>query len=398
MTTLSMTGADLASAASFAAALAPARTSSPELGAVVIEADAAGTATFSAYDHTTAGSVTIPAGDVEPGKLLVSARLLAAIAATTTREALVWLSTGATESVSIAGRGLAQVYAGRSKWGLPLLEARHYPQLPKPGEPVGTVDAAALAAALARVLPATGDPNTPPMFGGAALSGEVGGPLTLAGTDRWRLSAAEIDWTGITELPDTIVPKDALERMAFAARRQGEVALHVAKNGISLVGTDYWVHGPIIATPNSGQWRRVDMSDADAITTAVLELTDLKELVGRASALLDPRDALLLTIDPVGEVQLGLLDGNRGQVDHGWPATIVGDGGTVGVDGHYLRQGIDAIATPMIRLCLFEGRKRGLLLLLPLDEHGEQVPGFRHVVMAKRVMTGEDATRATVAA
>lgn len=384
MTTLSLAGADLASAASFAAALAPSRTSSPELGAVVIEADAAGTVTFSAYDHTTAGSVTLPADDVEPGRFLVSARLLAAIAATVTREKLVWLGA---ESA-----GMAEISAGRSKWGLPLLDPRHYPQLPTPGEPIGSVDAATFAAALGRILPATGDPNTPPMYGGAALSGEPGGPLTLAATDRWRLSVAEIDWTGTVTLPDTIVPKEALERMAFAARRQAEVTLHLAKTGLSLVGADYWVHGPIIGTPNSGQWRRVDMSDADAVTTATIELADLKELVGRATALLDPRDALLVTLEPAGEIQVGLLDGNRGQVDHGWPATVIGDGGTVGVDGQYLRQAVDAIGTPMIKICLFEGRKRGLMLLLPLDEHGDPVAGFRHVVMAKRVMAGSGAT------
>ena len=79
---------------------------------------------------------------------------------------------------------------------------------------------------------------------------------------------------------------------------------------------------------------------------------------------------------------------------HGWAAVITGDGGTVGVDGHYLRQGVDALTAPMIKLCLFEGRKRGLFLLLPLDEHGDPVPGFRHVVMAKRVMAGDAATAA----
>ena len=386
MTAFSASGADLASASSFAAAIAPARTSSPELGAVAIDVESTGVARFSACDRTTAGSMSVPVEQAEPGRFLVSARLLAAVAATTTKEGRVTLA-----AEDGTDRGSAQVQAGQSRWSLPLLDPRYYPQLPQPGALVGTVDAAALAAALGRVLFAVGEPNSPPMFGGAALAGEIGGRLTLASTDRWRLSATEIDWEGVAELPDTIIVKDALERMAFAARREGRVALHVAPSGVSLVGSNYWVHGPVIASPNAAQWRKVDLADDDAATTVTLETAGLEELVGRAGALLDPKDALLLTADPAGEIQIGLLDGNRGQGDHGWPALVAGTGGTVGVDGQYLRQGIAALAAPYVQLCLFSGQKRGLLLLLPLDEHGEAIPGFRHVIMAKRVMTGEAA-------
>lgn len=383
MTSFSVSGADLVSAATLAAQIAPSRSSTPELGAVVIEG-AADRVMFSVYDQVTAGSATVVGEVTEPGRLLVSARLLALIATMVAREA----------RVHVNDKGdMASVVAGRSRWELPLLDARYYPQLPQPGPAVGRVDAAQFASALGRALATVGDPNAPPMFGGACLAGDLA-TFTVAATDRWRLSVTEIDWepaANTTELPDTIVPGPVLERMAFAARQEtgSTVALRLNERGASLTGQNSWVHGPLIDCPDPTVWRRISLADEDATTTAVVDTEELKQVVARASVLLDPKDALIVKVsNDVGghEIRLGMLDGKRGQVDHGCPAEVTGGERVIGVDGDYLRKGINTLASPTTKICFFAGRKRGFFLLVPLDEDGKPIPGFRHVIMAKRAL------------
>jgi DNA polymerase-3 subunit beta len=388
MIAFTATGADLASAAAFAAQIAPSRTSSPELGAAVVDVDAVGpngegTATLSAYDQTTAGSSTVSADVMTPGRLLVSARLLHAIASTTTRESQVTIE---------ADQTTATVHARRSTWELPLLSERYYPQLPKPGDPLGVVDGPALADALRRVSSALGEVSSPPMFGGACFAG---GPATLelAATDRWRLSVAKLDWEASALLPDTIVAGSALEKMAFAARRESTVSLHLSASGLSLVGQHHWVHAPLMANPNPSQWRKVNLDSGDTSTTAVVNAVDLKEIIARASALLDPKDALIISIGE-GALQVGPLDGVRGRTDHACEAAVTGEDRVIGVDGEYLRQGVIALDAPTIRVDCFGVPRRGMFLMTPLDESGEPIPGFRHVIMAKRVLNGEAAAAA----
>lgn len=373
-----VTGSDLAVATGFLGGLAPARPTAPELGGVVLHAsDVEQTVTLSVFDGDIAGSATLSAAVDVRMTALVSTRLLGLIAATLIRE----------PGVSVAvepDQRAATIQAGRSSWQLPTMDLRYYPTLPDLGASIGQVNADEFATALARVLPAAGTRGDGIMFGGVCLTGtrEL---LTIATTDQWRLGIAEVDWSAQGSLPDTLVPADLLNLAATAARREAtqNVALHIGSR-FAMVGEVFTVSAPLLASHNAGIWRRVEHRMGEPVTRVVVDTTTLKQTTARAAAVLDPADSLSLQAEPgeagPGEICIEAQVGTRSVTVHRCPS-LAHDGPAkcLGVNGHYLAQAITALGSPTTIL-EFAARDTRPCRLLPGDEDGTVLPGYRHLI------------------
>src|SRR5262249_29660054 len=83
---------------------------------------------------------------------------------------------------------------GQAEFGLVCLPIQDYPALPDSPDPVGSADAAVLAAAVGQVAPAASRDDTLPMLTAVCLdiTGEV---MPLAATDRYRLAAREVTFS-----------------------------------------------------------------------------------------------------------------------------------------------------------------------------------------------------------
>src|SRR5918994_634388 len=140
----------LADAAAWVARSLPARPPVPVLGGVVLEATSGPSGdrlTVSGFDYETSARVELDATIGDPGRVLVSGRLLADITKA----------------------------------------------LPAKPQVAGIVPGDVLAQAVQQVAVAAGRDDTLPMLTGIRL--EIDGPrLTLAATDRFRLAVRELEW------------------------------------------------------------------------------------------------------------------------------------------------------------------------------------------------------------
>src|SRR3954468_14414133 len=205
----------LADAAAWVARSLPARPPVPVLGGVLVEATTGASGDrllVSRFDYETSARGELDGTVGDPGRVLVSGRLLADI----TRA----LPSKPVDLVVDGSR--ATINCGSSRFSLPTMPVEDYPQLPAMPQLAGTVAADVLAQAVGQVVVAAGRDDTLPMLTGIRLEIE-GEKLTLAATDRFRLAVRELEWT----------PEDAglSTAVLIPARTLSEVAKTLAGAG-----------------------------------------------------------------------------------------------------------------------------------------------------------------------
>src|SRR5215472_17114609 len=173
----------LGEAVEFVSRALPSRPVVPLLSGMLIEASADGL-TLSCFDYEVSARVRVDADVAAPGSALVPGRLLAEIIR----------SLPAQPAEFAADGDMVTLTCGQAEFGLVCLPIQDYPALPDSPDPVGSADAAILAAAVAQVAPAASRDDTLPMLTAVCLdiTGEV---MTLAATDRYRLAAREVTFS-----------------------------------------------------------------------------------------------------------------------------------------------------------------------------------------------------------
>lgn len=172
----------LGEAVSWVARALPTRPVVPVLSGLLLEADG-GELTLSCFDYEVSARIRVRADVGEPGIALVPGRLLAEIAKS--------LPSADVEVASAAE--MLIVACGSAEFALVSLPLEDYPKLPELPGAVGTVDGGELAIAAAQVVPSASRDDTLPMLTGVCLDFD-GAELTLAATDRYRLSVRTMAW------------------------------------------------------------------------------------------------------------------------------------------------------------------------------------------------------------
>ena len=209
----------LADAAAWVARSLPARPPVPVLGGVLLEATSGPSGdrlTVSGFDYETSARVELDATIGDPGRVLVSGRLLADITRALPAKPVDVVVDGARATIS----------CGNSRFSLPTMPVEDYPQLPAMPQIAGVVPGDVLAQAVQQVAVAAGRDDTLPMLTGIRL--EIDGPrLTLAATDRFRLAVRELEWApedaGLTT--SVLIPARTLADVAKTLAGAGPVEL-----------------------------------------------------------------------------------------------------------------------------------------------------------------------------
>jgi DNA polymerase-3 subunit beta len=211
----------LADSVAWAARTLPSRPSMPMLAGLLVEAEGSGL-TLSSFDYEVSGRVAVPADVDEPGRVLVSGRLLADIAR----------SLPAAQVTVSADDHRVEVTCGRSNFTLPTLPVEDYPTLPDMPSSTGSVGGGALAEAVGQVAVAAGRDDTLPTLTGIRVE-IVGEQVTLAATDRYRLAVRSFAWA--PERPDldtaALVPARTLADTAKTLAGCETVQLSLAGSG-----------------------------------------------------------------------------------------------------------------------------------------------------------------------
>lgn len=372
----------LADAAAWVARSLPARPPVPVLGGVLIEAtsDADGDRlTVSGFDYETSARVELDATIGDPGRVLVSGRLLADI----TRA----LPSKPVDLVVDGSR--ATINCGNSRFSLPTMPVEDYPQLPAMPQLAGTVAADVLAEAVSQVAVAAGRDDTLPMLTGIRLEIE-GSRLTLAATDRFRLAVRELDWTPEDDTSSAVlIPAKTLAEVAKTLSGAGTVGLALSA-GDGMLGITGGGRRATTRLLDAEFPRFRQLIPAEHTSAAIIEVAPLVEAIKRVALVTDRVAQVRMEF---GEDGLRLAAGGDdvGSAEEELRCEFEGEALTIAFNPGYLLDALGALHTERARLTFTTPNRPALVRPVPPPQaEGEDAappvePGYLHLLMPVRL-------------
>ncbi len=364
----------LADAVAWTARAVPARPPVPVLAGVRIDASAEGTVTLSSFDYEVSAQGEFPASVEQAGSILVSGRLLREIANALPHKPVDFALDGTKVSVT----------CGASRFTLATMPVDQYPALPSLPTQSGTVDGAALQAAVSQVTSAASRDETLPILTGIRMEIE-GSTISLLATDRYRLALRELSWK--PSAPDiSAVALVRARTLSDTAKALGAGDVSVALSsgtGVDLLGFEA---GGLVTTSllMDGDYPPVRRLFPDETPiTAVIKTSDLVEATRRV-ALVAERNASVRLAFSEGEVVLDAGQSDDAQASEALEAVVEGGDITVAFNPGYLLDGLNALGTEYVRLGFTQETK-------PVDFVGLDKPGgtvashFRYLLVPIRI-------------
>ena len=329
-------------AVSFAVKLLPQRTTLPILSGVLIETTDSGL-TLSSFDYEVSAQTEIAAEVEEPGKILVSGRLLADIASRLPN-APVQFSTD---------EGRISVACGSAKFTLLSMPVEEYPTLPQVSAQSGLLPAEAFATAVAQVAVAASRDDVTPVITGVQL--EVSeNRLTMVATDRYRVAVRAIDWDSgnatSTETLTALVPARTLQEIGKTFGHSGTISVAITNTDdreLIAFRADRKTVTSLLIKGNFPPVKRLFPETVD--NYAVINTAELIEAVRRVSLVLEREAALRFTFTIDG-VTLEAIGSEQAQASESIDAHLNGGDTVVSLKPAFLLDGLGAVHSEFVRI------------------------------------------------
>lgn len=364
----------LAEAVAWTARALPLRPTVPVLAGLMLRVHA-GTLSISGFDYEVSNQATLNVNEDAEGAVLVSGRLLAEIV-----KAL------PAKPVEMAAVGSSlELVCGSGRFTLPTMPVEDYPTLPEMPEPVGRIDAKTFASAVSQVAAIAGRDETLPLMTGVLL--EIDGEtIALQATDRYRLAERELTWR--PHDPEArmkaLIPAKVLADIGKTIGAPGgEVTLFVARSGTGdgLIGFATDTRRTTCRLLD-GEYPKVRSLFPDHhVAQARVSAPALTEVVKRVSLVAERSTAIRISFSEYGMVVEAGLDDARASED--MEAEYTGEPMQVSFAPQYLLDGLGVLEHSTAILS-FTGPKRPALVV-PVDDEGEIVLGFRYLMMPRNV-------------
>jgi DNA polymerase-3 subunit beta len=207
-------------AVSFAVRLLPQRTTLPILGGILIEADA-NALRLSVFDYEVSAQAEIVAKVDDPGRVLVSGRLLSDIASKLPNAPVEFNTDGSKVTVS----------CGSTKFSLLTMPVEEYPTLPDLPAVTGTIPGDVFADAVHQVAVAASKDDVTPVLTGVLVEANAKS-ISFTATDRYRVAIREVPWSGsnVSAALTALVPAKTLQEVAKTFGNQGEISVSITKS------------------------------------------------------------------------------------------------------------------------------------------------------------------------
>lgn len=328
-------------AVSFAVKLLPQRTTLPILSGVLIETTENGLQ-LSSFDYEVSAQTEIAAEIEEPGRVLVSGRLLAEIAAKLPNAPIRF----STEDSKIVVR------AGSANFTLLSMPVEEYPSIPEIGVETGLVPAEEFAEAVAQVAVAASRDDVTPVITGVQL--EVGNnTLGLVATDRYRVAVREIDWDNGTTSGETtvaLVPARTLTEIGKTFGHSGNVSVSITNRDdrelIAFTADKKTVTSLLI----KGSFPPVRRLFPDQVDNhAVINTAELIEATRRVALVLEREAALRYSFTAEG-LTLEAIGSEQAQASESIDALLTGQETVVSLKPQFLLDGLGAVHSEFVRI------------------------------------------------
>jgi DNA polymerase-3 subunit beta len=322
--------------------LLPQRTTLPILSGVLIETTETGL-TLSSFDYEVSAQTEISAEVEEPGKILVSGRLLADIASRLPN-APVQFSTQ---------EGRISVTCGPAKFTLLSMPVEEYPTLPQIATQSGLLPAEAFATAVAQVSVAASRDDVTPVITGVQL--EVSqNSLTMVATDRYRVAVRAIDWDSgdgsSTETLTALVPARTLQEIGKTFGHSGTISVAITNTDdreLIAFRADRKTVTSLLIKGNFPPVKRLFPETVD--NYAVINTAELIEAVRRVSLVLEREAALRFTFTIDG-LSLEAIGSEQAQASESIDAHLSGGDTVVSLKPAFLLDGLGAVRSEFVRI------------------------------------------------
>jgi DNA polymerase-3 subunit beta len=329
-------------AVSFAVKLLPQRTTLPILSGVLIETTENGL-TLSSFDYEVSAQTEIAAEIDEPGRILVSGRLLADIASRLPNAPVQFSS----EDARI------NVVCGPAKFTLLSMPVEEYPTLPQVTEQSGLLPAEAFSTAIAQVAVAASRDDVTPVITGVQL--EVSeNSLSLVATDRYRVAVREIEWDSgdkpLTETLTALVPARTLQEIGKTFGHSGTISVAITNSEdreLIAFRADKKTVTSLLIKGNFPPVKRLFPETVD--NYAVINTAELIEAVRRVSLVLEREAALRFTFTIDG-VTLEAIGSEQAQASETIDAHLSGGDTVVSLKPQFLLDGLGAVHSEFVRI------------------------------------------------
>lgn len=328
-------------AVSFAVKLLPQRTTLPILSGVLIEAGEDGLV-LSSFDYEVSARTEISAQVEEPGRVLVSGRLLADIASRLPN-APVTFSTD---------EGRITVACGAGQFTLLSMPVEEYPTLPQVSDQAGLLQAEDFAAAIAQVAVAASRDDVTPVITGVQL--EVSeNSLSLVATDRYRVAVREIQWdsgnSGV-EAATALVPARTLTEIGKTFGHSGTISVAITSTDdreLIAFQADKKTVTSLLIKGNFPPVKRLFPDTVD--NYAVVNTAELIEAVRRVSLVLEREAALRFSFSIEG-VTLEAIGSEQAQASESIDAFLTGTDTVVSLKPQFLLDGLSSVHSEFVRI------------------------------------------------
>ncbi|HEY2643056.1 MAG TPA: DNA polymerase III subunit beta [Galbitalea sp.] len=328
-------------AVSFAVKLLPQRTTLPILSGVLLEATDS-VLTLSSFDYEVSAQTEVAAEIEEPGRVLVSGRLLADIASRLPNAPVVFSTDESRITVS----------CGSAHFTLLSMPVEEYPTLPQIAESSGTLPAEAFANAVAQVAVAASRDDVTPVITGVQL--EVSKTsLSLVATDRYRVAVREIDWTageGISDSISALVPARTLTEIGKTFGHSGSISIAITNSDereLIAFQADKRTVTSLLIKGNFPPVKRLFPETVD--NYAVMNTAELIEATRRVSLVLE-REAALRFSFSVDGLTLEAIGSEQAQASETIDAFLTGGDTVVSLKPQFLLDGLGAVHSEFVRI------------------------------------------------
>jgi len=328
-------------AVSFAVKLLPQRTTLPILSGVLIEAHD-GHLILSSFDYEVSARTEIAAQVDEPGRVLVSGRLLADIASRLPNSPVKFST----------DEGRITVACGAGQFTLLSMPVEEYPTLPQISERSGILQADEFSNAIAQVAVAASRDDVTPVITGVQLDVSENS-LSLVATDRYRVAVREIAWDAASSgivAATALVPARTLIEIGKTFAHSGSVSVAITSSDdrelIAFQSNKRTVTSLLI----KGNFPPVKRLFPETVDNyAVMNTGELIEAVRRVSLVLEREAALRFTFTAEG-VALEAVGSEQAQASESIDAFLTGAETVVSLKPQFLLDGLGSVHSEFVRI------------------------------------------------
>jgi DNA polymerase-3 subunit beta len=365
----------LAEAVAWTARSLPPRPPVPVLAGLLIEAGD-GTLSLAGFDYEVSTRVEVEADVAEPGRVLVSGRLLADISRSLPARPVDVVTDG--QKVLLT--------CGSARFTLLTLPVDEYPTLPEMPTACATVPGDLFAAAVTQVSIAAGRDDTLPVLTGVRV--EIDGEsVVLAATDRYRLAVRDLRWspeqTGLEAV--ALVPARTLADAAKSLSGGEKVTIALATGGVGegLIGFEAGGRRTTTRLLDGEFPKYRSLLPTESQSVAVVETGPFVEAVKRVALVAERNTPVRLRFTD-GTVTLEAGSGEDAQASETIDARLKGDEIAIAFNPAYLMDGLGALDAPWAQLSFTQPTKPAVLTGLP-EADAEASGEYRYLLMPVRL-------------